>query len=103
MALSGIIERRTYAGPDAPERGWYLRLFSPIDVEKRKADADPDSETERNVKILHLTFDPESPAGKFIKTSKARVRLEGTLFHALSGHNHSRVLLNVTRAVEAGK
>lgn len=102
FTLTGTIERQTFPGRpgyesirhgDEIERGWYLRLSDPIDVEETKNDTDPNSSTERNVQILQLTWDSGSVEDLMHASTGKRVKLFGHLFHALSGHHHSRVLL----------
>ncbi len=109
VELTGTIEQQTFPGPpnyesiangDEIEKGWYLRLSVPVDVEKKKNDnSSTNSETERNVKIMQLTWDDENHnLDKAIKNStmrKSKVRLKGDLFHRLTGHHHSRVLMSV--------
>ncbi len=102
VQLAGVIERQTFPGRpgyesikngDDIERGWYLRLLTPIDVEETKIDADPNSSTERNVKVLQLTWE-SNQVEVLVRTHVGKkVTLSGHLFHALSGHHHSRVLL----------
>ncbi|MBI2605728.1 MAG: DUF4431 domain-containing protein [Deltaproteobacteria bacterium] len=107
VELTGTIEQQTFPGRpgyesikngDEIERGWYLRLIAPIDVEVSKKDSDPNSMTERDVKVLHLTWDSNS-AGAIIGNSVGkRVILDGHLFHALTAHHHSRVVMWVNTA-----
>lgn len=102
VSLFGTIERQTFPGRpgyesikkgDEIERGWYLRLTKPIDVEETKNDADPNSSTERSVRILQLTW-KSAQVEDVIRASNGKiVKLSGHLFHALSGHHHARVLL----------
>ena len=104
VELYGTIELQTFPGRpgyesikkgDEIERGWYLRLDHPIEVQKRKKDADPNSSTETNVKILQLAMGIGTPTDNLPLGKKICVR--GYLFHAISGHHHSRVLINVKR------
>ncbi len=106
VELSGKIEQQAFPGSpnyesipegDQVEKGWYLRLDRPIDVVETKNDApSPSSETERNVKIMHLAWG-ENPGLrskiKDVTKSKCEVHLKGHLFHRWSGHHHSRVLM----------
>jgi hypothetical protein len=110
--LVGKIEQQTFPGPpgfesiqqgDEPEKGWYLRLDQFINVKASKEDVDPNSEDESHVQILQLAFDPEKATGKTIALEAKRhshVMLKGHLFHSLTGHHHSRVLLWVDEALE---
>ena len=111
VELSGTIEVQTFPGPpnyesilngDRVERGWFLRLSVPIDVVISKDDSPADvSETERNVRIMHLAFDFESSGleKSFLAAKKegVQVRLKGHLFHRWTGHHHSRVLMWVDK------
>ncbi len=101
VTLTGTVEKQTFPGRpgyesikngDEVERGWYLRLVDPIDVEETKNDTDPNSSTERNVRILQLTWESGRVEDQIRPASGKRVRIFGHLFHALSGHHHSRVL-----------
>lgn len=101
VSLSGTIERQTFPGRpgyqsiphgDEIEQGWYLRLTKPIDVEETKNDSDPNSSTERDVRILQLTWN-SAQVEEMMRTSRGKtVKLSGHLFHALSAHHHTRVL-----------
>jgi hypothetical protein len=114
VELTGIIEQQTFPGPpnyesiangDEIEKGWYLQLSEPVEVVKTKNDdSSTNSETERNVKIMQLTWDDENPKlDKAIRNStkkKNKVRLKGDLFHRLTGHHHSKVLMSVDQLNE---
>jgi hypothetical protein len=106
VELIGSIEQQTFPGPpnyesivagDRIEKGWYLKLSSPVDVEKTKND-DPstNSETERNVKIMQLTWHRSPEFKEKIRAatkSGKKMCIKGHLFHRLTGHHHSRVLM----------
>ncbi|MGK5082784.1 DUF4431 domain-containing protein [Bdellovibrionota bacterium FG-1] len=101
VTLTGTIEKQTFPGRpgyesikngDEIERGWYLRLADPIDVEETKNDTDPNSSTERNVRILQLTWESGRVEDLIRPATGKSVKLFGHLFHALSGHHHARVL-----------
>ena len=98
VTLKGKIVLRTFFGPpnygedpktDSKEQQWILILDAPIDVIGNR-----DNETERTVKqitlvVLDFKANPVAPLrGK-------RVTIEGTLFHANTGHHHTRVLIEV--------
>lgn len=111
VQVTGVIEEQTFPGHpnyesiangDEIEKGWYLKLLKQVDVLKSKNDAPSAvSETERNVKIMQLTFDDElEQAIKNATKLKNKVRLKGYLIHRWSGHHHSRVLMVVTHLEE---
>jgi hypothetical protein len=102
--LRGTIELQTFPGRpgyesikngDEVERGWYLRLERPIEVIKDDKDADPNASTEKNIKILQMAMKNDVPTDQ-IPLGK-EVCVSGRLFHAISGHHHSRVLIEVQR------
>ncbi len=107
-ALAGTLEKQTFPGlpgyesiknGDHPEKGWYLRLIRPIDVEASKSDTDPNSSTEKNIKIVQLANCYTSPEKKLLREKK-NVWVKGYFFHALTGHHHSRVLFWVEKMEE---
>ena len=113
VELTGVIEQQTFPGRpgyesiangDEIEKGWYLRLLEPVDVEKTINDDPTNSETERNVKIIQMTWDDENTkldrAVRTFTKKQAKVRLKGSLFHRMTGHHHSRVLVSVDKIEE---
>ena len=111
VVLSGKIERQTFPGPpgyesigkgDEIERGWYLRLHQAIRVEVGKNNSDGNAQPEKNVRILHLTWNYEAKKidASIQKSVGKQVTLKGHLFHAFSGHHHARVLMWVDEARE---
>lgn len=112
VEITGTIERQTFPGRpgyesirngDEIERGWYLRLIAPIDVEVSQKDSDPNSMTEKDVKVLHLTWDSNRTGAIIANSVGKRVILNGHLFHALTAHHHSRVLMWVDTARSVSK
>jgi hypothetical protein len=104
VELRGTIELQTFPGRpgyesiqngDEAERGWYLRLNQAIEVRKDDKDVDPNTSTEKNVKILQLAMKDDVSADQV--PLKKEVCVRGHLFHAISGHHHSRVLIEVQR------
>lgn len=107
VELKGVIKDLKFPGPpnyesikngDADEIGAYLILNSPIDVmlpSKLKNDSNDNDEPEENVKILQLAVENDSDWTK-IKEGNY-VQLSGTLFHCLTAHHHTRVLLWVEK------
>jgi hypothetical protein len=99
-----MIRRIQFAGPpnyesikngDADETGPYLILSHPIDVQlipKLQNDIDV---PEKNVKLLQLVVENDNDWPK-VKEGNY-VHIVGTLFHAHTGHHHSRVLLMIKK------
>lgn len=112
VELTGVIEQQTFPGRpgyesiangDEIEKGWYLRLSKPVDVVETKDDApSAEAETEKNVRIMQLTWSARELDSQIRKVTKEKkkVRLKGHLFHRWSGHHHSRVLMWVDRLEE---
>lgn len=102
VSLTGTIKRRTFAGPpnyesiakgDQREQVWVLRLARPICVS-----ASGDQEAEKNISDLQLLFtDAENEYRRYRPFVDRRVTISGTLFHAHTGHHHTKVLLTVNR------
>jgi hypothetical protein len=99
--LTGAISRKTFAGPpnyesirrgDQPETYWILHLAGPICTT-----ASADDEAESNVTDIQLILTPKQYAlyRKFVGT-RARVTVTGKLSHAITGHHHTQVLLELT-------
>lgn len=106
VELTGTIKRLTFPGPpnyesirkgDENETGPYLILKDPIDVVLYHHIVIGNDEPEKNVKILQLVVynDEDWPKIK----EGAQVKIKGTLFRALFGHHHSRVLLGIKNIV----
>ncbi len=112
VKLVGTLEQQTFPGlpnyeniktGDEVEKGWYLRLDRPIDVVASKKDVDPNAGTEKDVKVMHLTFNPDASGADVMKKVGKKVILGGHLIHRISGHQHSRVLMWVDEVRERGK
>jgi hypothetical protein len=99
--LTGTISRKTFPGPpnyesirrgDEPETYWILHLARPICTT-----ASADNDAESNVTDIQLILAPKQYAlyKKFIG-GRARVRVTGKLLHAITGHHHTQVLLELT-------
>jgi hypothetical protein len=99
VALTGKVVLRTFYGPpgygespktDSRESQYILLLDRSIDVL-----GSPDFEAEHGVKQITLVvFDFKStPVRPWLHK---RVTIEGKLFHAISGHHHTRVLIEVS-------
>lgn len=102
VRLSGTIVEKISPGPpefesiengDKPETYWVLKLSKPVCVSGDPND-EVNVETEKNVKNMQLVLNSEGYASyKHLITKK--VIVEGTLFHAITGHHHTKVLLEV--------
>ncbi len=100
VTLSGTTFSRIYFGPpgyglnpeqDIRERATLLLLDAPLCVEENSASQAP---FEGNVIVIQLAaihISPESVA----KAQGRRVTVRGTLFHALTGHHRTAVLVDV--------
>lgn len=101
VQLTGTISRKTFPGPpnyesirrgDEPETYWILHLARPICTT-----ADPDNDAEGNVNDIQLILTPKQyPLYKKFVGGRARVRVTGKLSHAITGHHHTQVLLEIT-------
>jgi hypothetical protein len=99
IELTGVVKTLKFPGPpnytsikegDADETGPYLVLHDPIDVLASKSN---DNTSEKNVKLLQLVVKNKNDWVKVYDGNK--VHIIGTLFQALTGHHHARVLLTV--------
>ncbi len=97
--LTGVIKILKFPGPpnytsiadgDGDETGLYLVLNSPIDV-KSNSHIMANDTTEKNVKLVQVVIKQDSDRNK-IKEGNS-VEISGTLFHALTGHHHARILI----------
>ena len=97
VRLEGIVEVKSSFGPPnydetSPVERWsYLRLKKTITVVGSKTD-ELNAETETSVTEVQLVLEhgAHSLVGK-------HVIMEGTLFHAYTGHHHAQVLLTPTK------
>jgi hypothetical protein len=102
VKLKGTIIRKTFPGPpnyesvrrgDEPETYWILHLAKPICTT-----ASADNDAESNVSDIQLILTPKQYAlyRKFVgATAHAVVTATGKLSHAITGHHHIQVLLEV--------
>lgn len=104
VQLTGRIVRKVFPGPpnyesvaegDKPEEAWILHLARPICV--RAAKKDQDNVAVGNVSDLHLLLRGNQFRQLRGLMRKGPVTLTGTLFHSLTGHHHTTVLMDVTR------
>jgi hypothetical protein len=101
VTLTGTIKQHTLPGApnyesvakgDTPERVWVLHLARRICVA-----ANADSEKEENVSDLQLVLpDGQKQYRRYRSLLGRRVSVSGTLFHAQTGHHHTKVLLTVS-------
>ena len=103
MSLDGVVVSRVYPGPpnyesirggDEAEHIWLLKLRKPIGL---KDDGDPTSnnEAEKNIREIQLVIRSLKNEQLLKKSVGHPVRLTGALFHALTGHHHLKILLDV--------
>lgn len=100
VKLEGTVEFQTFPGlpgyesiknGDEIERGPYLRLKHPIDV--AVVQNDNENEPVKNVKVMQIVDGRDADWEKF--RSGGHFRIVGKLFQQISGHHHSRVLIEV--------
>ena len=105
VRLTGTISRKTFPGPpnyksirkgDKPETYWVLHLAKPICT---TADADNDAESGVMDLQLILTGKQYALYKKFVRR-KMRVTIKGNLSHAITGHHHTPVLMQVVNITE---
>ena len=101
ITLTGRVVYRTFYGPpnygenpktDSRESQYILILDSAVDV---VAGSDPTDQTERSVRRMTLVVH-DFAAHPVRPLLGRRVLIEGTLFHAITGHHHTRVLITVS-------
>jgi hypothetical protein len=107
VTLTGKLVTRTFYGPpnygedprtDDKERQYILLLDSAIDVLASKDDST--NRTERGVtKVTLVARDSDTHPAKSLLGR--RVEVEGTLFHATTGHHHTKVLIEVSSLKKA--
>jgi len=103
--LTGTITRHMEYGPpnygedpthDAKELYWYLELDDPIRVNGREES--PDMEAEENIRKLQIVYLNGYPKdGDWIGH---RASITGTLFHAISGHHHTNLLITADKTTK---
>jgi len=101
VKLTGTISKKTFPGPpnyesikkgDTPETYWVLHLDKPACTT-----ASSDNDAEANVTDLQLILTQKQYAlyRKFVG-GKSRVTITGKLSHAMTGHHHTPVMMEVT-------
>lgn len=107
VKLAGTISRKTFPGPpnyesirrgDKPETYWILHLAQPICTT-----ANGDNDAESGVTDIQLILMPKQYAlyKKFVG-AKAGVTVTGKLSHAITGHHHTQVLMEVASMSGSG-
>jgi len=106
--LAGKIERVVRPGPpnfddvrkgDAPETIWILRLTTRTCVVPATA-SDDANESEKDVAEVQLVLS-ETQYRRFASLIQQEVKVRGPLFHAHTGHHHTRVLQTVSQIQRA--
>jgi hypothetical protein len=105
LSLTGTISRKTFPGPpnyesikkgDKPETYWVLHLDKPICTT-----ASGDNDAEKDVTDLQLILTQKQYAlYKNFVGGKAPVTVIGKLSHAITGHHHTPVLMEVKVALK---
>jgi hypothetical protein len=103
VQLTGTISRKTFPGPpnyesirrgDKPETYWILHLARPICTT-----ANADDEAESGITDLQLILPLNPPPKDYARFKKLAGRKDvmvvGQLMHAISGHHHTPVLVEV--------
>ncbi|MGY4516710.1 DUF4431 domain-containing protein [Lysobacter sp. HA18] len=97
VALSGTLSTRTFYGPpnygedpltDSRERQVLLRLDAPMCTTTSPDGDDVAEKGQREVTLTFADLDLRPYIGK-------HVRIEGTLFHAITAHHHTSVLIDI--------
>lgn len=110
--LAGTLEKQTFPGPpnyesikkgDSAETGWYLKLQEPINVQANRPPTDLGWQTELKITYLQLIFENNYQLLKDRLQTGAKVSVKGKLFNRLTGHHHTRVLVNVISMKEISK
>jgi hypothetical protein len=103
VTLTGTIIRHMEYGPpnygedpahDAKELYWYLQLDDPICVNGKK-EYSQEMEEEKNVRKVQIVYLNGYPKGD--NWINHRASITGTLFHAITGHHHTKVLIEARK------
>jgi hypothetical protein len=100
VKLKGTISRKTFPGPpnyesirkgDEPETYWILHPLKPICTI-----ASEDNDAEKGVRDIQLILTPKQYISyKKLVGQRIPVTLSGKLSHAITGHHHTPVLMEV--------
>ncbi len=108
VTLFGKVYMKTFPGRpnyedikagDELETHWILNLESPISVVPKEG-KDPDglNDSEENIRKIQIVIMSEY---RFRFRNGQRYKISGSLFHAISGHHHTPVLIELKKAEEA--
>jgi Domain of unknown function (DUF4431) len=101
VELVGTMKRHVFPGPpdfesvkggDQPETYWVLRLSKPICVAPVEPDSRGINVPETDVRLLQLN-QVDYKGSKHLLGK--RVKVKGRLVHAITGHHHTNVMLEV--------
>lgn len=105
VTLEGTLELQTFPGRpnyesikggDEIETQWFMRLGRAIDIETNPLDTTGPWDPEKNVKVVQVIIDDKD----WKKVGKGkRIRATGILTHAITGHHHARVLLDIQKMI----
>lgn len=103
VELIGVVNTMLFPGPpnynsidngDVAEYGWYLKLDQTVDVKlTHNAAKGTNDVPEDNVNFIQIV-DSNKNHWKRYKNGN-HIKVTGTLFHAMFGHHHALVLINV--------
>jgi hypothetical protein len=105
VELVGIMRRHVFPGPpnfesveggDAPEKCWVLHLPQPICVVSAAPDTQQINEPESGISQLQLNQVDYKASHRLLGK---RVKVQGHLVHAITGHHHTKVMLEVLSIV----
>jgi len=101
VVLAGTMKRHNFPGPpnyesvrngDALEVYWLLHLAKPVCVESL-TQQERVNEPETGVSSIQILI---SGYGQYRHLLGKRVKVTGTLFHQITGHHHTKVLINAS-------
>jgi len=102
ITIKGEISRKTFAGRpnyesikkgDEPETYWILHLSKSVCIDNG-AKATPDDVPEKNVSAIQLILSEDQYA-RYKDLINKQVIVRGKLLHAISGHHHTKVIMEV--------
>lgn len=103
VALTGILERRTYPGRpnfedirsgDEPETGYYLRLPRPICAVDDPPAPDGSDVAVHDVRLVQLVLDAQGYE-RLRPWIRKQVTVRGRLLSAITAHHHAPLVLTV--------
>jgi hypothetical protein len=107
VSVTGIVERDTFPGHpnyesikagDEPEVYWILKLSKPVCVTGKPND--DLNESEKNIIEMQLVL-TEAQYKEFHNFIGKKVIINGTLFHGITAHHKTTVLIKVEKMVAA--